>query len=204
MVRCARELFGERGYEATSMDEVAARAGVSKPMLYAYFGSKDGLLAACIQRAGVEFRERVRAAAGPVGSLPPDQRLWHGLVVAFKGIEENLEPWNLLYPLRGPAPRGPLAARAAHGVEAMAELTGQLLAEAAEASGHGPAAVEQTAPLAQALAGAAMATVDWWRRHPEETAELQALRVMNFAWRGFEQLLEGRLWLPPPGDELLQ
>jgi len=50
--------------------------------------------------------------------------------------------------------------------------------------------------MAQALAGAVMALVDWWRRHAEEPKELQAARAMNLAWRGFEQLLEGNVWLP--------
>lgn len=201
MVRCARRLFGERGYQSASMEEIARAAGVSKPMLYAYFGSKDGLFAACIKQAGIEFRDGVRAAAGAAGDIPPEQRLWRGLDAAFRGIEANREPWNLIYPLEGAGPSEPLAARAVHGVAAMTELTQDLLADAAREAGLGEAAVEQTAPLAHALAGAAMATVDWWRRHPEESAELQALRVMNFAWRGLEQLMDGRLWLPPPtGD----
>jgi hypothetical protein len=41
----------------------------------------------------------------------------------------------------------------------------------------------------------------WWLRHPEEPKELQALRLMNFAWMGLGNLLEGRLWQPPASPE---
>ena len=47
----AQEVFVERGYGPTSMDDVAEAAGVTKPVLYDHFGSKDGLLAAVVERA---------------------------------------------------------------------------------------------------------------------------------------------------------
>ncbi len=47
MLRAAAQVFGERGYHRASMDEIAARAGITKPMLYSYFDSKEGLFAAC-------------------------------------------------------------------------------------------------------------------------------------------------------------
>ena len=45
-----RELFGQRGYEATSIEEVAARADVSKPVVYEHFGGKEGLYAVVVDR----------------------------------------------------------------------------------------------------------------------------------------------------------
>jgi AcrR family transcriptional regulator len=200
MVAAARRVFAERGFHSTSMDDVARAAGVSKPMVYAYFGSKEGLFAECVRQAGIELRANVAAAAGPVGDAPPDERLWTGLLAVFTEIERNREAWDLLYPLEGPGPGGALGARASYGMAAMTELVRGLMAEAARARGLPDAMVEQTAPLAGALAGAVVALIDWWRRHPEEPKEVHALRAMNFAWRGFEQLLDGRVWLPPaPG-----
>ena len=48
----ARTLFAERGYAAVTMDEVAAAVGVTKPLLYNYFGNKERLYIACMERAG--------------------------------------------------------------------------------------------------------------------------------------------------------
>jgi hypothetical protein len=57
-------------------------------------------------------------------------------------------------------------------------------------------AVRGSVPMAHALTGATMAITAWWLEHPEEPKELQALRLMNFAWMGFGDILEGKLWLP--------
>jgi AcrR family transcriptional regulator len=197
MVAVASRIFREHGYEQASMDEIADAARVTKPMVYAYFGSKEGLFAHCVRQAGIDLRASVRAASEPAGDLPPDQRLYAGLLAVFRGIERNRASWDLLYPLEGQAPGGALGARAVYGVTAMAELVQELMAETARARGLDDAMVAQTAPMARALAGAVIALIDWWRTHPEEPLELHALRAMNFAWRGFEQLLDGRLWLPP-------
>ena len=198
MRAAASRVFTEHGYHAASMDDIAAAAGVTKPMLYAYFGSKEGLFVECVRQAGIEFRARVREAAGSAGDLPPDQRLWTGLLAVFTEIETNRQTWDLLYPLDAPGPGGAVGERASFGVSAMTDLVGRLMADAARARGLDEAMVAQTAPMAAALAGAVVALIDWWRRHPDEPKELQALRAMNFAWRGFENLLDGRLWLPPP------
>ena len=57
----AGQVFADDGYEHASMDRIAELAGVSKPMLYAYFGSKEGLYVAYIERNGHELLERLVA-----------------------------------------------------------------------------------------------------------------------------------------------
>src|SRR3954447_9652887 len=52
MLEVAGEVFAERGFHAASMDEIAERADISKPMLYAYFGNKEGLYSAYMDRIG--------------------------------------------------------------------------------------------------------------------------------------------------------
>ena len=69
----AGQVFARAGYESASMDEIAEEAGVSKPMLYAYFRSKEGLYLAYIERAGGELIERL------VGAAPPDDHSTAGL-----------------------------------------------------------------------------------------------------------------------------
>src|SRR5918997_6263133 len=62
MVAAAERLFSERGYHGVSMDAIAAASGISKPMLYEYFGSKEGLLLACVERARGRLFEEIAAA----------------------------------------------------------------------------------------------------------------------------------------------
>ena len=196
MVEVAAQVFGSRGYHAASMDEIASRAGITKPMLYSYFGSKEGLFLACGKVAGERMRERVREAAH-AREVPPDQRLWRGLLAVFGFIEEHREMWSIFNPPGGIPPGGKIGKRASEGREAMGELLVELLVEAAVAEGVSPEAAVETAPLAHALTATVVAMADWWLRHPDEPRELQALRVMNFAWIGFEHLLQGQMWLPP-------
>ena len=60
----AHALFAERGYAAVTMDEVAAAVGVTKPLLYNYFGNKERLYIACMERAGDALTATVAEAVG--------------------------------------------------------------------------------------------------------------------------------------------
>jgi AcrR family transcriptional regulator len=196
MLEAAAEVFGEHGYHGASMDEIAARAGITKPMLYRYFGSKEGVFTACGEAAVAVLRERVREASGR-RDLPPDVRLWRGLVGVFGFIGEHRDLWFVFNPPGGgpaPSPAGEVGAR---GREAMTALMRETFVAAAAGEGVADDAAAQAATLGDALTGAVLATAEGWLRHPDEPADLQALRVMNLVWVGFEQMLEGRLWLPP-------
>lgn len=195
MVQAAAEVFGERGFHEASMDEIAARAAITKPMLYAYFGSKDGLFAACGEAAAVLLRERVRGAAA-AQDVPPDERLWRGLLEVFAFIGEHRDLWFVFVPAGAGPAQGQAEQIGVRGRDAMNELLGELLTTAAVEAGIGTQAAEHAKPLAHMLTASVLAMAEWWSRHPEESAELQALRVMNFAWNGFEQLLSGKLWTP--------
>jgi AcrR family transcriptional regulator len=195
MLAVAERVFTKRGYHAASMDEIAEACGVTKPMLYAYFGNKEGLFAACGVPAGERLRARIDEIAGDA-SGPPDERLWQGLLAIFRRIDENRETWLLLYPPDAPPPSGALGARAAMNRAAMTELVARLMRDEADRAGVTGDAAEQVTPLAHAVVGATLAMVGWWLKRPDEPAELQALRVMNLVWRGLERLTEGDLWLP--------
>lgn len=195
MLKAAAEVFAERGFHAASMDEIARRVGVTKPMLYSYFGSKDGLFAACGDAAAELLRAKARESASRA-DLTPDERLWHGLLGVFEFIGEHRELWFAFNPPAGASTSGGADAVGARGREAMGELIGDLLSSTALSEGVRPGLATEAAPLAQALTASVLAMAEWWQQHPEEPAELQALRVMNFAWTGFQQLLAGELWMP--------
>lgn len=94
MIEVAEEIFAERGYQATSMDEVAERVGVSKPMIYEYFGSKEGLLVACIRAARTELLAVTMASVEGVGSA--EEALRRGLTAFFEFTDSHRRSWQLL------------------------------------------------------------------------------------------------------------
>jgi AcrR family transcriptional regulator len=94
MMTIAEAVFSERGYAATSMDEIAERVGVSKPMIYEYFGSKEGLLVACIRQVRSELQEQT--AQSVIGARSPEEALRKGLVSFFQFTDEHRRSWELL------------------------------------------------------------------------------------------------------------
>ena len=198
MLNVAGELFSARGFAAVSMDDIAAAAGITKPMVYTYFGSKEGLFAACAEQAGQELREGLRGLAEG-GELPPDQLLFQGISAVFEFVDRHRRSWQLLYPSAG-RPAGPVGEGADHAREEMERLLGTLFAETARRSGIADEALVHVGPLARALTAATIAAATDWVERGEEPMELAALRLTNWAWLGFGGLLAGRMWLPGQGD----
>lgn len=94
MLEAAARLFGERGYAGTSMDDIAAACGITKPMLYAYFSSKDGLYRAMIERAGSYL---VSAVSGLVDERDPVTRLLRALEVFMQFVSRHGDSWRLVF-----------------------------------------------------------------------------------------------------------
>jgi AcrR family transcriptional regulator len=194
MLEVAERTFAERGYHATSVDAIAERAGITKPMVYAYFGSKEGLYLACMARGRRKLFETIDRATDT--DAPPEEQLWHGLLAFFSFVEDQRDAWVVLF---GEAAGygGPFADEAGRLRAEIARLVSQLLGGAAEDEGLDPARVRATDPLAHALVGAAESLARWWLDHPDETQEGVALHLMNFAWMGFGALVRGEWWAPP-------
>ena len=197
MVEAATRVFGRRGYAAVSMDEIAASAGITKPMLYAYFDSKEGLFAACAAKAGAALRENVRST-GERSDLLPDERLWQGILTVFDFVEEHRDGWAVLYPSGG-QPGGAIGSAGREARHAMEELLAELFEGAARGAGVAPQATAHIGALAVGFTAATIAMASDWLERDGEPKELQAMRLMNLAWMGFGDMLKGRLWLPGQG-----
>ena len=191
MLEAATRFFAARGFRNVSMDAIAAESGITKPMLYSYFGSKDGLFLACVERASAELRAEVRAAG--LDAPAPDVGLYRGYVAVMRFVQENDELWSLLFP-RGPESSGTFAAAGARAHDEMAALLAELIGALAELRG---AAVEPDV-LAHAMTGATIA-VGTWSRGRDEPPEAHARRLMDVTWVGLRDLVEGESWSPPDG-----
>ena len=97
----ARTLFAERGYAAVTMDEVAAEVGVTKPLLYNYFGNKERLYIACMERAGDALSATIVGARSPTST--PDEALRAGVHAFFAFLDSDAR--RLGGALRRDAPR---------------------------------------------------------------------------------------------------
>ncbi|MBQ0994588.1 TetR/AcrR family transcriptional regulator [Micromonospora sp. PSH03] len=192
MLDAAVKVFSRRGFHAASMDEIAEDAGISKPMVYAYLGTKEELFVACLHREGTRMMQAIAGAAAP--DLPADERLWRGLRAFFGFVGAHRDGWAVLYrQARGEQPfAGELATMRARLVEVVAGM----LDHALRADGREIAAIDLEV-VAYALVGATESLADWLADHPDAEPEKTATRMMNVAWLGAAQLLHGVTWRPP-------
>jgi AcrR family transcriptional regulator len=189
----AGRIFATAGYESAAMDEIADLAGVSKPMLYAYFGSKEGLYLAYIERAGGELLERL------VGAAPADDQSTAGLrariteFLAF--VEEHADGWRVLF--REMASTRPFAERVAALRARIVEAIARMI-ETAPGTRDVYAGAAADA-LAHAIVGAGESLANWWLDHPELSREMVAgwyLQVVRAVLAGPVSPQPG---LPRPG-----
>jgi AcrR family transcriptional regulator len=176
MIEIAEAVFAERGYVSASMDEIAERVGVSKPMLYEYFHSKEGLLLACIRQSRAELREVTEHAVSGVSSA--EEALRQGLLAFFEFIRERRQSWSLLR-----HEMALIGTPAADEIEATRHQQTDLIATLM--SGYFDAgstlAVEASAEF---VVGACERLAIWCERHDEVTPERATEFAMALLWDG--------------------
>jgi AcrR family transcriptional regulator len=168
----AHALFAERGYAAVKMDEIAASVGVTKPLLYNYFGNKEQLYITCMERAGDSLTATVAEAVGETSS--PGEALGAGVRAFFAFLDSDRAAWAVLFDETLPR-GGEVAERVGDYRGVIVELvSGSMLAQLPQEK-RDAARVEVEA-LSTALMGAAEALARWWLVSQEisagEAAEL--------------------------------
>jgi AcrR family transcriptional regulator len=159
----AHGLFAERGYAAVKMDEIAASVGVTKPLLYNYFGNKEQLYITCMERAGDSLTATVAEAVAD--SASPGEALGAGVRAFFSFLDSDRAAWAVLFDETLPQ-GGEVAERVADYRGAIVELvSGSMLAQLPQRK-RDAARVEIEA-LSTALLGAAEALARWWLRTGE-------------------------------------
>ncbi|MFD7278859.1 TetR/AcrR family transcriptional regulator [Streptomyces sp. NPDC059862] len=195
MLDAAVQTFGQRGYMAASMDDIAELAGVSKPLVYLYLNSKDDLFTACIRREAKALTAAVRA--GVHLELPADRRLWEGLLAFFTHTARHPDGWSVLH-LQARTRGETFAAEVTAMRMEIVTFVTQLIADAAREAHRDPDLPDkEVAGLAEALVGAAESLATWANATPGVTARQAAATLMNFAWAGLGDLMAGRAWSPP-------
>ena len=164
IVDLAEQLFAERGYAGSSMDELCRRAGVTKPVVYDLFGSKDGLFRACLEGSAAALGEAITAA---VRAAPDAEgKLRAGGLAFLRFADDHRVAWEVLFATG--------EARFAGEAEAIRHRQAALLRELlAESAGPGFDA-EQLDAFAHAINGAYEALGHWAAEHPEVPLETLA------------------------------
>jgi AcrR family transcriptional regulator len=157
----AGRVFAREGFHSASMDEISEFAGVSKPMLYAYFGSKEGLYLTYIERAGAELLERLENAQ-PRDRLPAS--VLRARISEFLSfVEEHGDGWKVLFRELGSTK--PFSDRVAELRERIAGTIRRMIeGGVASCPGYPPSAADA---IAHALVGAGESLANWWLDHPD-------------------------------------
>ena len=178
LIEVGRGVFAERGYEATSVEEIAARAKVSKPILYDHFGGKEGLYAVVVDR---EVEHILKSVAEAVSSGSPRARVEQAALAYLTYVQERPEGFAVL--LRdSPNRSGQLPALMYDLADRVSDVFKLELNEAGYDS--------KSAPIyAHALVGMVAFVGQWWtdsRKPPP--VETVASHIAALAWAGLRHL----------------
>ena len=176
-------VFGSSGFAGTSVADVAEAAGISKPLIYNYFGSKEGLYAACVQRAATVLTAEIErtAASGTVGLARA--------VVTLDGMFRVLAPqpwlWHLVFDPTAPHDPATEEVLAAYerrifdfGIEGVSELLRL-------AGNDDPT---DASAMRAVWENVFRTLVNWWLEPPDESPEAMTERVTRLFSAVFGEL----------------
>jgi AcrR family transcriptional regulator len=188
--RVATELFAEHGYLRTGMEDIARCAGVSVPVVYDHFPSKQELHRHLLESHFTELQQIWRTASAQ--PLPPEQRMAAALDAWFGYVQEHPYAWRMLFR----DTTGDPSVQALHRQVADASRATMLPLLARELPTEIPG-VEGTQVLDMAwevLRAGLQGLALWWHEHQEVQRTHIVAMAMNTLWIGFQHLLRGETW----------
>ncbi|MEO6794801.1 MAG: TetR/AcrR family transcriptional regulator [Mycobacterium sp.] len=183
MLDAAVQMFSINGYHETSMDSIAAAAQISKPMLYLYYGSKEELFGACLDRELRRFVESVRTGVDLKQS--PKDLLRNTIRAFLRYIDANRASWIVMYAQATSSQA--FAHTVREGRERIVELVSRLL----QAGTRNPEPGVDFDVMAVALVGAGEAVASRVSTGDTDVDEAGELMI-NLFWRGLKDAPGGR------------
>jgi AcrR family transcriptional regulator len=179
LIAIGRQLFAERGFDATSVEEVAARAKVSKPVVYEHFGGKEGLYAVVVDREVRALLDRITTA---LTAGHPRALLEQAALALLDYIEAETDGFRVLVrespPMSGSGSFSSVLNDIAHQVE-------HILGAEFKARDYDPRLAEL---YSQALVGMVALTGRWWLDVRKPRKDTVAAHLVNLAWKGLSHL----------------
>jgi AcrR family transcriptional regulator len=179
LISIGRGLFAERGFDATSIEEVAARAKVSKPVVYEHFGGKEGLYAVVVDREVRAILERITTA---LTAGHPRELLEQAALSLLDYIEEETDGFRVL------VRESPVMSASGSFSSVLNDIAHQvehILGAEFKARDYDPRLAEL---YSQALVGMVALTGRWWLEVRKPRKETVAAHLVNLAWNGLSHL----------------
>jgi AcrR family transcriptional regulator len=189
----ASELFAERGYQGTTVDDIAKASGVTAPVVYDHFDSKLELHRRLLERHYAElrqlWRDQLTTDDPPSISVPRAVDAW------FAYVQAHPYAWRMLFRDTTGEPQ----VQAIHSqvvAQSRAAITPLFVEQpgVAQLAGPGSDALDMAWEVARAvLQGLAL----WWYEHQHVPREQVLATAMNALWIGLERVQAGESWQPP-------
>jgi len=174
-----RRLFAERGLDGTSIEEIAARADVSKPVVYEHFGGKEGLYAVVVDR---EVERFIAMATRLLAGDDTMEKFEVAAVELLRYIEDNSDGFRILVRDSNPSSGSGTFASLISDIASQVEY---ILGDVLKDRGYDP----KLAPMyAQMLVGMVAFTGQWWLDARKPELEVVAAHLVNLAWNGLAAL----------------
>ncbi|MEM7437406.1 MAG: TetR/AcrR family transcriptional regulator [Myxococcota bacterium] len=179
LIQVAREVFAERGYEATTVEQIAERAKISKPIVYEHFGGKEGIYAVVVDRE-MEYVSRIIAEALSAGS--PRASAEQAALAFLEWVRDNPHGFAVLTHDAPPTlDRGGFSSL----LNEVADRVGEVFAKDFKRAGFDP----KVAPIyAHALIGMVTMVGQWWSQVRKPPVETVASHIVALAWMGLRNL----------------
>jgi AcrR family transcriptional regulator len=184
LLAVAEAVFGERGYQGATMELIAARADVTRSLLYEHFASLDEVYLECVRYARAELDARFLDASVLNQGSPHDQ-LRAGIRAYFGFVRDHGEGWEVLFG-GGPAPDGEVGRIATELRFRTVDQIAALFHVAVPGVDAG-----RTRAYAHAVSGAGEQLARWWRQNPGVELDEVVEHLMVVAWHGLAAFVEG-------------
>ncbi len=180
LIDVGRKLFAGKGFEGTTVEEIAAKAGVSKPMVYEHFGGKEGLYAVVVDREIAALLEGITGAL--TADLSSREILERAATALLDYIESSTDGFRILV---RDSPPGQATGSFASLMSDVASQVEHILAAEFKRRKLDP----KSAPLyAQMLVGMVALTGQWWLDSRKMKKADVAAHLVNLAWNGLANL----------------
>ncbi|MDP9101936.1 MAG: TetR/AcrR family transcriptional regulator [Actinomycetota bacterium] len=176
-----RSLFAERGFEGTSVEEIAARAGVSKPVVYEHFGGKEGLYAVVVDR---EVQRLLNSFTSALSGDSPKELLEQATLALLVYVEDQADGFRILV-RESPVPLSGSGGGFATIISDIASQVEYILAREFKARGF---ETKLAGLYSQALVGMVALTGQWWLETRKPKRDEVAAHLVNLAWNGLSKL----------------
>lgn len=175
----ARALFAEKGFEVTSVEEIAHRAGVSKPVVYEHFGGKEGIYAVVVDR---EMQYLMDHIVNALSGGHPRELLEQAACALLDYIEGSSDGFRIL------VRDSPVASSTGTFSSLLNDIASQvesILGAHFSRQGYDR---KLAALYSQALVGMVALTGQWWLEVRKPKKDEVAAHLVNLAWKGLSHM----------------